>query len=89
MMLSADDILTGLLIAVAILLLIVLYHALFVMVDLRKILKRVEAVSHQVEEVVMKPLVMTDKILEWLLEYVQSLEKGSHKKHHHKTIDAE
>lgn len=86
-MLAADDVLTGLLIAASVLLLIVLYHALFIMVDLRKVMRRLENVSHQVEEVVMKPLVMTDKILEWLLEYVQSLEKSGHKKH--RTIDAE
>lgn len=88
MMLAADDILTAILILVAIMLVVVLYHVLFIVVDLRKVMRRVESVSNQIEEVVMKPLVMTDKILEWLLEYVQSLEKkGHHKKH--KAIDAD
>ncbi len=89
MMLSPDDILTALLIAVAVLLLIVLYHALFIVVDLRKIMRRVEDVSQQVEEIIMKPLTMTDKILEWLLEYIESLEKPSKKHRDHKIIDAE
>lgn len=90
MMLTADDVLTGLLIAVAVLLLIVLYHALFIVVDMRKIMKRVEGVSEQVEEVIMKPLVMTDKILEWVLEYIEGLDKSAHKKHHEKkAIDVE
>lgn len=89
MMLSADDVLTGLLIAVAVMLIVVLYHVLFVVVDVRKIVKRVEGVSNQVEEVIMKPLVMTDKILEWLLEYVQSLETKGKKHDHEKAIDVE
>jgi|GEM_PF-1277774 len=90
MMLTADDVLTGLLIAVAVLLLIVLYHALFIVVDMRKIMKRVEGVSEQVEDVIMKPLVMTDKILEWVLEYIEGLDKSGQKKHHEKkAIDVE
>ncbi len=91
MTLSPDDILTALLIAVAVLLLIVLYHALFIVVDLRKVMRRVEDVSHQIEEIIMKPLTMTDKILEWVLEYIETLDKAGHKKHHDnkKTIDVE
>lgn len=88
MMWTPDDILTILFIAVAILLMIVLYHALFIVVDLRKIMRRVESVSDQVEEVIMKPLAMTDKILAWIMEYIESFEKNrTHKKHHHKVID--
>lgn len=93
MMLSADDVLTAILILVAVMLVVVLYHVLFIVVDLRKVMKRVQGVSEQVEEIIMKPLTMTDKILEWVLEYIESLDKAAHrhKKHHHekKVIDAE
>lgn len=91
MMLSADDILTAILILVAIMLVVVLYHALFIVVDLRKVMKRVQNVSEQVEDVIMKPLTMTDTILQWVLEYIEGLEKPSQKKHHEhkKAIDVE
>ncbi len=91
MAITPDEILTALLIAAVVLLLIVLYHVLFIVVDLRKVMRRVEGVSNQVEEIIMKPLVMTDKILEWVLEYIESFDKAGHKKHHekHKTIDVE
>ena len=89
MTLTADAVLTAILILVAVMLVVVLYHVLFIVVDLRKIMKRVESVSDQVEELIMKPLTMTDKILEWMLEYIESLEKGGKKKHHEKVIDAE
>lgn len=91
MMLAADDILTGLLVAVAVMLLIVLYHALFIVVDLRKIMRRVGDVSEQIEAVIMKPLTMTDTILEWVLEYIEGLDKTGKKKHadHTKAIDVD
>ncbi len=89
MMLTADDVLTALLILVAVMLVVVLYHVLFIVVDLRKIMKRVQSVSEQVEDVIMKPLVMTDKILEWVLEYVEALDKTGKKDHDKKAIDVE
>lgn len=84
MELTADSVLTAILILVAVMLVVVLYHVLFIVVDLRKIMRRVGDVSEQVEEIIMKPLTMTDKILEWVLQYIEGLEKPSHKKHHDK-----
>lgn len=90
MMLSADDVLTALLILAVVMLVIVLYHVLFIIVDLRKVMKRVESVSHEVEAIIMKPLTMTDTILEWLLQYIEGLDKTKNKKKHdHKVIDAD
>lgn len=88
-MLTANDVLTAILILVAVMLVIVLYHALFIVVDLRKVMRRVEDVSHQVEEIIMKPLTMTDKILEWVLEYIESLDHSGKKKNEKKAIDVD
>lgn len=88
-MLTADDVLTAILILVAVMLVIVLYHVLFIVVDLRKVMRRVEDVSHQVEEIIMKPLTMTDKILEWVLEYIEGLDHSGKHKHEKKTIDVD
>lgn len=90
MVLTADQVLTAILILVAVMLVIVLYHSLFIVVDLRKVMKRVESVSGQVEDIIMKPLTMTDTILQWVLEYIESLDNSGKKKHEHKkVIDAE
>ncbi len=81
MMWSPEDILIFLYIVVAVMLIIVLYHVLFIVVDVRKVMRRVETVSNQVEEIIMKPLTMTDKILEWVMEYIEALDQtGKHKK---------
>lgn len=78
---SSVDILQGLYIAVAIMLIVVLYHVIFIVVDLRKVLRRIEGVSQEVESVIMKPLSMTDKALEWVNGFIE--EKAKHHKKHH------
>lgn len=79
---SGSDIMMGLYIAVAVMLIIVLYHVMFIVVDLRKILRRFDAVTREVEAVIMKPLSMTDQALEWMIHFFQEkAEKQRHKKH--------
>ena len=86
MQLTSGDVLIGLYIVVAVMLIIVLYHALFVMVDLRKILRRVEDITAQVEAVILKPISMADQIMEWVISNIDALAKKKEKKHqeHHK-----
>jgi hypothetical protein len=75
------DALSALYIAVAVLLLIVLYHVIFIVVDLRKVMRRVSTITEEVETVIMKPLSMTDRALEWMIQYFSEKgEKHSHKK---------
>lgn len=65
------DIMAGLYIAVAVLLLIVLYHLIFIVVSLRKVLKRADTVTQELETVILKPLSMTDKALEWVNGFLE------------------
>jgi hypothetical protein len=60
----STDLLTGLQIAVAVVLLIVLYHALFAIVSIRKIAKRAEVISKNAEEIVLKPLALIETVME-------------------------
>lgn len=78
MMWSTADIMTGLYIAVAVLLLIVLYHLIFIVVSLRKVMKRVDNVTTEIETVILKPLSMTDQAIEWVSGFLEG------KKKHHK-----
>ena len=84
MQLTSGDVLIGLYIVVAVMLIIVLYHALFVVVDLRKILRRVEDITAQVEAVILKPISMADQIMEWVIANIDALAKKKEKKHHDK-----
>jgi hypothetical protein len=77
---SPEDIMMGLYIAVAVLLLIVLYHVIFIVVDARKIARRIENLTQEVETVVMKPLSMADQLLQWMVDFIQEKAEKHEKK---------
>ncbi|MDA0376164.1 MAG: hypothetical protein O3A80_02545 [bacterium] len=79
---TSMDVLTYLQITVAVLLVIVLYHVLFITVDLRKVLRRIETITHEVEGMIMKPINAADYIIDGLMKYLelQSEEKPKKKK---------
>ncbi len=86
-MIEAKDFLIGLEIAVAVMLLLILYHVIFIVVDLLKILRRVESMTQELEDVLMKPLSMIDRILQWVIDMVESSQKK--KIHAKKTHEGE
>ncbi|MDA1209197.1 MAG: hypothetical protein O2904_04175 [bacterium] len=83
MPLTSIEIMNGLQIAVFVMLIIVLYHVLFVVVDLRKVLRRIEDLTSQIEDVIMKPLSVADHLLQWTVDLVEEqhgkLDKGKKK----------
>ena len=79
-MISASDLLLGMEFAIAMLVLIVLYHVIFIVVDLRKVMRRVEGLTQELEDVLMKPLSMVDAILQWVLDTIESGKKKHDKK---------
>jgi len=81
-MIQASDLLFGLQVAVAVMLLVVLYHVIFIVVDLRKILRRVEDITKELEDVLMKPLSMVDRILQWVIDMVESTQNKKVHPHH-------
>ena len=74
-MVELSSIVAGLQIAVAVLVIILLYHLLFVAVDLRRILRRLEGITSEVEDVIMKPISMADSILQWITDYIEADQK--------------
>lgn len=79
-MLSAADVLIGLEIAVAIMFIIVLYHVLFIAVDLRKILRRIEEITAQLEDVFMKPISIAEHLMEYAMEFLEEKHDSLKKK---------
>ncbi len=64
---------------VAVMLIIVLYHALFIVVDLRKIMRRAQNVTTEVEKVILRPLSMADQIMDFVMDLINQ-KKHAHKK---------
>ena len=77
---TSADVLVYLQITVAVLLVIVLYHFLFIAVDLRKVLRRIESITNEVENIIMKPINAADYILEGIVKYLESQSSDTSKK---------
>lgn len=66
------SLLSGLYIVVGVMLVVVLYHILFIVVDLRKVLRRLEGLTAEVEAMIMRPLGLMDHLLEWLTDLIEA-----------------
>jgi hypothetical protein len=74
-----ENLLMGLYIVVAIMLIIALYHVIFIVVDLRKIMRRVQTTTEELQEVIMKPVGIADKAMDWVVHQIEHSKHG--KKH--------
>ncbi len=77
--LTMEGLLSALYAAVAIMIIIVLYHLLFIVVDLRKVMRRFEETTEQVEAMILKPLAIIDEAFGWVMNHMQN---AKHKKKH-------
>ena len=75
MQLSTDEIIILLQILTFIVAVILLYHLVFAVVTLRKILQRFDTVTKQIEEVVLKPISMADATVDWVVDFVEGYQK--------------
>lgn len=73
MALTYADILSVLWIIVAAMIVVVLYHVLFIVVDLRKILRRFDELTEQVESLLSRPLSLAEQFLGWVLLHFEQL----------------
>ena len=77
---TTSDVLMYLQITVTVLAILVLYHALFVVVDLRKMIRRIKEVSNEVENIIMKPIHAADYVLDGIVQYIESQNASAAKK---------
>ncbi len=84
MTLTYDDILTLLLIVAAVMLVIVLYHLMFVAFNLRRISRDVRGVTDRLEEAIGKPLDALNYMIDWVTETVRDMAKKKHHRSSHK-----
>ncbi len=84
MEITYDNLLSGLYIAIAVMLIVVLYHVLFIVVDVRKIVRRASKVTEELQEVILKPVGIADKAMDWVMGFIEAQAQGKHKDKHHK-----
>lgn len=83
--LTYNDVLTLLSIVAVAMLIILMYHLIFVSVALRRISQRMDDLSKDVEAVILKPIGAIDFIIDWFMAVVENMRGGDDgKKHHHK-----
>jgi hypothetical protein len=82
MEITYENLLSGLYIAVAIMLIVVLYHVLFIVSDARKIMRRAANLTEELQTVIMKPVGIVDSAMDWAVHFLEG-KKAHHKKHDH------
>lgn len=75
---------------VAVMIIVVLYHLLFIVTDLRKIMRRFEETTAQVEAMLLKPLAIIDEAFQWVVDHIHGKKKGfGGKKKRQEGVDVE
>ncbi|UPA22254.1 hypothetical protein K8942_04350 [Candidatus Peribacteria bacterium] len=80
MLWSSLDIIHGLYIVIGVMLVVVLYHVIFIVVDLRKVMKRTQIVTEELQTVILKPLSMADQAMAWVSGFLDEKTKKHDKK---------
>ena len=78
--LTYNDVLTLLSIIAVGMLIILLYHLIFVSVSLRRFAERLDAVSKDVEGIILKPIGAIDYVVDWFISVIESMQHGKKKK---------
>lgn len=87
MTITYSDVLTILSVIAVAMLIILLYHMIFVSVTLRRITQRMDDLSKEVEAVILKPIGAIEFLLEWfsgVVEGMMTREDKDQRKIHHK-----
>lgn len=84
MEITYENLLSGLYIAIAIMLIVVLYHVLFIVVDVRKIVRRASKVTEELQDVILKPVGIADRAMDWVVGFLEGAAEAKHKDKHQK-----
>ncbi len=86
MTITYSDVLTILSIIAVAMLIILLYHLIFVSVSLRKIATRMDELSKEVEAVILKPIGAIEFLLDWFSGMVEGMMAAKEEEDHHKKV---
>ncbi len=88
MPLTYNDVIAFLAILALVMGIILLYHLILISFNVRRITKRADTVSEELEAVVMKPLMAMDNAMEWMVGFLEGMKDQKHP-HKHKKDDFE
>lgn len=90
MQITYNDVMAFLTILALAMTIVLLYHVIIIALNMRRITKRADTVSKELEAVVMRPLSLADNAMEWAVGFLEGLkDKHSGKKHHHKKKESD
>jgi len=75
-----SDILTLLSIIAVALLIIILYHLIFVASSFRRTADRIDALSEDIESLILKPIGTIDYVIDWFIAMIEGMQKGGDEK---------
>jgi hypothetical protein len=84
MQITYDNIVMFLSVIALLMLIVLLYHLIFVSVSIRRMTERWDEISKEVEGLILKPIGAIDYMLEWFSSMVEGMQEEKHKKVHHK-----
>ncbi|MSR67579.1 hypothetical protein EXS65_02010 [Candidatus Peribacteria bacterium] len=88
MQLSLNDILSLLSVIAVLMLIVLIYHMIFVSVSLRRIADRMDDLSKEIEGLVLKPIGAIEYLIDWFAGAVEGMRAGKEvdekKAHKHK-----
>lgn len=84
MQITYNDVITLLTILALIMVIILLYHLIFVSVSLKKIVNRWDDLSREVEALVLKPIGAIEYVLDWFAAAVDGMRETRERKREHK-----
>jgi len=86
---TMNGVLSVLYAVIGVMIIVVLYHVLFIVVDLRKMMRRLEDTTSQIEAILLKPLAIIDEAFTWVVEHVGHMKKKKKKSKDEKAFDVE
>lgn len=85
MQLSLNDLLTLLSVVAVVMVIVLVYHLIFVSVSLRRIAERMDDLSQEIEGLILKPIGAVEYLIDWFAGAVEGMRAGKEeKKVHHK-----
>lgn len=82
--LTYADVLTLLLIVAVGMLIVILYHFVFVSIALRRFSGRVDSLSKDLETMILKPIGAVEHVIDWVVASIDGVKSGKKKTAHQK-----
>ena len=64
---------------------IVLYHIIFIVVDMRKIVRRVQETTGELQSLILKPVSVADQVMDYVLDLVKKKHRDGKSVDHKKS----